>query len=111
MLKRIFLSGVLAGTLLFGGQLMYTPTAAAEVQAGNAVVYERSIKVLPEYIQVAVRSPANAPHPMFLAFKQRSDGTWLYGDAAGIGAGQGKWSLVSSSQMANDVLYVVLQYV
>ena len=110
MLKKLTLSGILACSLFLGGQAMYAPTAEANVQAGNVIVYERSIKWVSDYIQVKV-SYIDAPPPMFMAFKQRTDGTWMYGDAVGIEVGQSTWHPVSSSQMANDVLYVVLQYI
>ena len=110
MLKKLVLSGMLACSLFLGGQAVYAPVASAEVQAGNVIVYEQSIQKTSNYIQVRARY-LDAPHPMFLAFKQRSDGTGMYADAVLIDMGKNAWKTVSSSQMANDVLYVVLQYI
>ena len=108
-MKRIFLACILSLSVFAGSQVVYNNTAFAAVQCGKVIVYETTIKDVGDYIQVKVRYNT-APHPMFWAFKQ-INGKWMYGDAVAIDVGQSGWSPVASSKLANDVLYVVLQYI
>ena len=79
-----------------------TSISYAAVEAGDLIVNEKSIRKLNGVISVKV-SYRNAPHPMFFEFLKVND-IWQYNAGAG-------WRNVSGNRQANDVLYVVLQYI
>lgn len=109
MLNKLLTCIVFGITFFIGSQYVCTSSVHANVRAGNAVVSEHSIKEVNGHIEVKVLYDG-ARHPTFLGFRQNGD-TWQYGDIAGIECGISSWENVSDSKSANDILYVVLQYI
>ncbi len=109
MFKKLLLILMLSVVFFSGGQLVLTNTSYASVHVDNVTVAEQSIRKINGHIEVKVLFDG-ARHPTVYAFRQKG-GEWQYGDAVGIECGQSGWQMVSSNKLANDILYVVLQYI
>lgn len=109
MFKKFLLIVMLSVAFFSGGQIVAQNTSYANVHVDNVTVVERSIVRTNGHIEVKVLFDG-ARHPNIFAFRQYG-GVWQYGDAAGIECGQDSWKPVSSYKLANDILYVVLQYI
>ena len=108
-MKKVLLVVMLSMAFFAGSQIVSTNTTYADVHVDDVTVFERSIGKTNDYYTVKVLYDG-ARHPSFLAFRQKG-GVWQYGDAVLVDMGKEKWSPVSGNKRANDILYIVLQYI
>ena len=109
MLKKILLAASISMALACGTQLVSINTTHAKTHVDNVTVYEESIVKNGDHIEVKVLYDGT-PHPTIWGFCQIND-IWYYGDPVDIELGRGKWLPVSSDKHANNILYIILQYI
>lgn len=109
MMKRFLLVVMLSVAFFSGSQIMSTNTTYANVHVDDVTVFERSVKRTNGYYSVKVLFD-DARHPTFFAFRQKGE-VWQYGDAVDAELGRDTWRPVSGNKRANDILYIVLQYI
>ncbi len=109
MMKRILLVVMLSVAFFSGSQIASTNTTYANVHVDDVTVYERSIQKNNSYYSVKVLYDGER-HPAIFAFRQKG-GVWQYGDPVDAELGRDTWRPVSGNKRANDILYIVLQYI
>ena len=106
-MKKISIVLSLALAVFFCGQIIQPNTSLAHIQCGSVMVEEGTIQKIDGGIEVFVMKDEYMGYLM--RFEKRN-GIWYCAKSTNARVFKG-WHMVSTDKQANDILYVVLQYV